>query len=232
MGFLSGIFGGKGKNPADAAMPYLNQTAPMAQQNLGPWQTQGQEAQQSNQSQYNAMSTDPAAFLEQLRASYTPSEGYKFKQGQMTKAAEGAAAAGGFRGTQADQGAQAKLVQGLLAEDEGNYLDRLLGITGAGLQGNENIANRGYGATSDLTNILGTNNSERGGLAFKGQENQNAQNQAFQKMLMQMFGGAAGFAFGGPMGGAVGSNIAGGNVGYPNNAQQTGAGLPKNGAYR
>jgi len=231
MGFLSGLFGG-GKNPADAAMPYLNQTAPMAQANLQPWQQQGMQAQQQNQGQYSAMASDPAAFLQQLRASYTPSEGYKFKQGQLSKAMGGAAAAGGFRGTQADQAAQAQLVQGLLSEDEGAYIDRLLGIQGTGLQGNELSAQRGYGAAGDLTNILATNNSERGGLAYKGQENKNAQNQAFQKMLMQMFGGAAGFALGGPMGAAVGSNIAGGSVPYPTNAQQTGAGLPKNGVSR
>lgn len=225
MGFLSGLFG-KGKNPADAAAPYLNQIAPMAQQNLGPWAQQGQQAQQQNQQQYNSMSSDPAAFLQQLRATYTPSEGYKFKHGQMQKAMEGAAAAGGYRGTQADQGAQAELVKGLLGEDEMAYVDKLLGIQGAGMQGNENIANRGFGAASDLTNVLGSTLGAQGSLAFKGQENQNATRQAMMNKIFQMLGGAAGAAFGGPAGAVIGNQIAGGGATYPTNAQQMGSNLP------
>lgn len=222
MGFISSIFGGKGKNPADAAMPYLNQIAPMAQQNLGPWQQQGQQAQQQNAGQYQSMVENPADFYAKLRSSYTPSEGYKYRQNKYQKAAEGAAAAGGFRGTGADQAAQAALVQGLLGEDEGAYLDRLTGILGAGLQGNENIANRGYGAAGDLTNVIGSNMGAQATAAFKGQENQNAANQGFQKMLMQLLGGGAGALLGGPMGAVTGANVAGGNIPYPTGAQPSG----------
>lgn len=235
MGFLSGLFGGgKGNNPANAAMPYLNQISPMAQKNLGPWQNQGQQAQTQNMGEYSKMVSNPADFLAQLRATYSPSEGYKFRQNKYQTAAEGAAAAGGFRGTSADQAAQASLVQGLLGEDEGAYLDRLTGILGAGLQGNEQIAGRGYGAASDLTNVVGSTLGNQGQLAFKGQENQNATRQGFQKMLMQLLGGGAGALLGGPMGAVTGANIAGGNIPYPSssapsNSQQFALGIPLGG---
>jgi hypothetical protein len=225
MGLISSIFGGKGKNPADAAMPYLNQIGPMAQQNLGPYQQQGQTAQQQNAGQYQSMVENPADFYAKLRSSYTPSAGYKYRQDKYQKAMEGAAAAGGFRGTTSDQAAQAALVQGLLGEDEGAYLDRLTGILGTGLQGNENIANRGYGAATDLTNIQGSTLANQGQLAFKGQENQNASNQGFQKMLMQLLGGGAGALLGGPMGAITGANVAGGNIPYP---ASTNGGQPSN----
>lgn len=219
----------KGKNPADAASPYLNQIAPMAQQNLQPWQQQGQEAQQANQQQFNSMADNPSDFLAQLRATYSPSEGYKFKQAQMQKAMEGSAAAGGFRGTQSDQASQAALVKGLLGEDESDYINKILGIQGAGLQGRENMATRGYGAAGDLTNVLGSTLGAQGSLAYKGQENQNATKQAFQKMLMQLLGAGAGGAFGGPAGAQAGAGIGGaiGGGGYggsPSNEQQFGFG--------
>ena len=195
MGFLSGLFGGgKGRNPANAAMPYLNQIGPMAQQNLGPWAQQGQQAQQQNQGQYSSMVQDPNAFYAKLREGYSPSKGYQYRQDKYQKAAEGAAAAGGFRGTSADQASQAALVQGLLGEDEGAYLDRVMGLLQGGLQGNEHIANRGASAASDLTNVQGSTLGNQGQLAFKGQENQNAARQGFQKFLMQLLGGGAGAA--------------------------------------
>ena len=230
MGFLSSIFGGSKSNPANAAMPYLNQIPGMANQNLGPWQTQGQEAQKNNQTQYNNMSNNPSDFLAELRASYSPSAGYKFREDQARKAAEGAAAAGGRTSTTANQAAQIKLVNDLMGEDEGAYLDRLLGITSAGLQGNENIANRGFGAAGDLTNIMGSNLGAQGSLAYKGQENKNASNNALFKMLAQLAAAGIGGAVGGPVGATIGANAAGGfgsNMSSnPGNDKQFGKGLP------
>lgn len=208
MGFLSSIFGGGGSNPTKAAMPYLNQIPQVAQQNLGPWQQQGQQAQQNNQQQYNQMTNNPGDFLEQLRASYSPSGGFKFRQEEALKAAQGAAAAGGITGTTANQAAQAKLVKDLLGEDEGAHIERLLGIHGMGLQGNENIANRGFGASGDISNILGTNLSQQAGYAYKGQENRNAGNNQLFKILATLAGGAIG-SLGGPAGAIAGANIGG-----------------------
>ena len=216
MGFLSSIFGGgKKNNPANAAMPYLNQIGPMAEKNLNPYIEQGQQASGQNLGKYQGMVNDPANFLAELRASYSPSEGYKFRQDKYQKAAEGAAAAGGFRGTSSDQAAQAALVQGLLGEDEGAYLDRLMGILGTGLSGNEMAAQRGFGASGALTDAMGSALGAQASAAYKGQENQNASQQGLQKMLMQLLGGGAGAFFGGPMGAITGANIAGGNLPYP-----------------
>ncbi len=224
-----GLFS-SGKNPADKAMPYLNQVPGVAHENLDPWASQGQQAQQSNQQQYNQMSQNPADFLSQLRASYSPSEGYKFKQDQYRKAMEGSAAAGGRTGTHADQLAQAKLAQSLLAEDEGAYLDRLFQTLGMGQQGNEAIANRGYGAAGDLTNILGSNLGAQAGLAYKGQENKNASRQALINNIIKGLGGAAaGFMTGGPIGAVAGGlGGLGGNSfkeSFPTNEQMSGANI-------
>jgi hypothetical protein len=233
MSFLSSIFGGGSKNnPANAAQPYLNKIEPLARENFNPYIEGGQAQMKQNQDIYSRMAGNPIGFLDELKASYTPSRGYQFKEDRYRKAAENAAAAGGSRGSPADVERQTRLVQGLLGEDEGAYLDRVLGIQGTGLQGNEFGANRAFQGSSDLTNILGSTYGQQGALAYKGQEAQNKTRQDFTKMLMQLLGGAAGFAVGGPMGAAVGANIGGGSMSYPQqsaeptNNQQFGKGIP------
>lgn len=225
MSFLGSIFGSKSSNPANAAMPYLNQIAPMAQENLAPWQQQGQQAQQQNQQQYQKMASNPGDFLAELRASYSPSAGYKFREDQARKASQGAAAAGGRTSTTANEAAQAKLVKDLMGEDEAAYLDRVLGIQGTGLAGNEAIAGRGYGAAGDLTNVLGSTLGTQGALAYKGKEGQNAASQGLGKLLAQLAGGAIGFGLGGPVGAAAGAGIGGSLGGGSSNAEQFGFGM-------
>lgn len=220
------------KNPANQAMEYFNQIPGVAQENLGPWAQQGQQAQTQNQGIYNQMSQNPGNFLEELRASYSPSAGYKFKEEQARKAAEGSAAAGGRTSTTANQAAQAKLAKDLLSEDENAYIDRLLGIQGTGLQGNEFMANRGFGAAGDLANINATNLSQQGGMAYRQQENENEKNNAFMKMLLTGGGALLGIP-GGPAGmsagASIGSSLAGGgSTGYtPSNFESFGKGLKR-----
>jgi hypothetical protein len=206
MSFLSRLFGTSSKNnPANAAAPYLNQVPGMAKEQLNPWINQGQQAATESQGQYSKMASDPAAFHAALRASYTPSEGYKFREAQVRKALESTAAAGGFRGTEADRLGQSDLVNRMLGQDEGEYLDRVLGIQRTGLQGQEFGAQRGFGGAQDLTNILGNTLGAQAGLAYKGQENKNASRQALMRAIAQLFGG----------GGSVGQAIttAGGGQG-------------------
>lgn len=232
MGFLSSLFGG-GKNPANVAMPYLNQIDPMAKENLQPWQQQGQQAQQTNQGQYNKMALEPGGFLDELGKSYTTSKGYENKYNKAMSVAQNAAAAGGYAGTGANVEAQARLAKDLLGEDYESYIDRLLGVQQTGLQGNENIAGRGFQAAGDLTNILGTNASQKAGLAYKGQQSQNDQNAQLRKMVMQGIGAALG-SFGGragmPAGSSLGGQLAGGSSGnsggwQPSNTQIFGQAL-------
>lgn len=221
----------KGQNPADVAMPYLNQIPGIAQQNLGPWQEQGQQAQQTNQPIYNKMANDPADFLNQLQASYSPSKGYQFKQSQLQKAYEGQAAAGGYANTPQAHAAQQQLMNDLLSGDMGEYLNRALSVQQTGLQGNENVATRGFGAATDATNILGTNLGNQAQLAYRGQENKNAERQNILKILGQLAGAGIGGAVGGPAGASVGAGIGGalggqgGSTSGPSNYQQFGGQL-------
>lgn len=231
MGVLSRLFGGgKRNNPANAAMPYLNQIAPMARQNLTPYIEQGQALGGPAANQYAQMVSNPAQFHNMLRATYNPSKGYESRFNRLSKIGESAAAAGGYTGTFADQDARMRLANSLLAEDENAYLDRLYGALGMGLSGAENAVNRGFGASSDLTNVLGSTLGAQGSLAFKGQENQNATRQEFMRYIMQALGAGAGAYFGGVPGAVAGGNAMGANAPYPsqtpNSTTQFGFALP------
>lgn len=206
--FLSKFLGGgKGNNPANAAMPYLNQITPMAQQRLNPYIEQGQNAGNQAFDRYSAFAQNPADEYAKFQASYRPSSGYDSKFKRILGQVENAAAAGGFRGTPKDQSAQAQLVHDLLAEDEGNYISNLLGIQGMGLQGLENTANRGYGANQDLTGIMGNTLGSQATLAYKGQESKMAQRNGLFNILSQLAGGALGAYMGGPAGAAAGASM-------------------------
>jgi hypothetical protein len=183
----------------------------MAHENLDPWANQGQTAQTQNAGRYSSMVNDPAAEYEKLMSGYKPSAGFQFKDENYRKMIEGAAAASGNRGGLGDQAAQAQLHQSLMQEDENNYYDKIYNLLGLGLTGNEGIAGRGFNATSDLTNILGTNNSEMGGLAYKGKENQNKTKADMMKLFAQMAMAAAGAPMGG--GGGFESFFGGGGGG-------------------
>jgi hypothetical protein len=128
--------------------------------------------------EYGDMSSNPMGFLDNIMRGYTPSEGYKYKEKRMTDAARATGAAGGFAGTELDRESQADMIKGLLGGDIQEFLNNVLGTQRYGLEGRErynernmlgkeranalstasreNRANRGFMASTDLANILGT----------------------------------------------------------------------------
>jgi hypothetical protein len=194
-----------GKNPAEKAMPYLEQIGPMAQEHYNPYIQQGQQYGESLGNAYSNMAANPADFINQLMGQYTPSEGFKTKQDMMSKAMRNTSAAGGYIGTEADQIRQAQLVQGLLGEDMQNWLSNVLGVQGQGLAGQQGLYNLGYDATQHLTDALGGQLASQGTLAFQGQQQKNQ----WKSDLLKGGIGALGGYFGmGNMGSQLGQALA------------------------
>lgn len=210
MSILSKLFGG-GTNPADAAMPYLNQIPGVGHQYYDPFITQGAEAGQKTQSQYDTLMSDPTAFINKLMQGYQPSEGYQFQKDELTKAMGNTAAAGGISGTPLDQMNQAKGIQGLLSQDQQQFLQNALGVFNTGLQGEQGIADKGFQASGSLADYLGSNLGQQGQLAFQGQSQKNANKTAMLGALMKALGMAGGMATGGGLGGLA--SLAGGGFG-------------------
>lgn len=207
MSILSKLFGGQ--NPADAAMPYLNQIPGVGHNAYDPYITAGQTAGQNTQGQYEGLMNDPTGFINKLMESYEPSKGYQFSKDQLTKEMGNTAASGGFAGTSYDQQQQGAGIQGLLSKDMQQFLSNALGVYGTGLQGEQGIADKGYDASGKLADILGGSLNQQGGLAFQGQQQQNANKTSMINSLVKALGMAAGGGVGGIFG-ALGSGMFGG----------------------
>lgn len=209
-GRITGLAGGRHQqNPADSAMPYLNQIPGVAKGYFDPFIGQGQEAYNQANPVYNRMTQDPSEFMNSMMRNYSPSEGYKFKERNMLKAAQNSAAQGGFAGTGNDQLNQSQMVQGLLGEDMQQYLSNLLGIQGTGLQGQENQMGQGYNASGQLADMLGANLGQQGALGYQGMaqrnQNQNDRRANRMKFTADILGAGAGmFGMGSDMGGGMG----------------------------
>lgn len=188
MSWLSNLFKG-GKNPADAAMPYLNQIAPMEQANYYPFITRGDIAYQGLRGPYDKMSTDPAGFLEEILKGYEPSRAYGLKRDEMERAAGNTAAAGGMRGSLQDITNESRIADSLLGEDMQQWLQNVLGIQGRGLEGEQHLYDTGFDATKsmtgDIANVLGT----QGSLAFQGQANKNRSQSDLLSGIVKALGG-------------------------------------------
>jgi hypothetical protein len=196
---------GANRNPADKAMPYLNQVPQVGQQYYNPYVQQGQQASQNVNQQYQQLTQDPQSFLNQIMAGYKPSTGYSQQSDEALRAANNSAAAAGNLGTSYDQQNRAKLVQSLMGNDMQQYLQNVLGIYGTGLQGQQNTANQGYNASGQLADYLGNNLGAQAGLAYQGDAFKTQQRGNFLNSLISGASRAAGAGvFGGGAAGAVG----------------------------
>ena len=162
-----------GPNPADSAMPYLNEIPGATQPYYQPFIQSGQQAESQTNPLYERMSGSPGAFIEELMQGYTPSRGYRFKQAEMERAMRNSAAHGGFLGTPYNQQQQAELVQGLLGEDMQQFLQNLMGAQQVGLRGQEGRMGRGFEASTGYGDILGQTLGAKAGLGYQGQYGQN-----------------------------------------------------------
>ena len=95
MDWLSQLFGG-GKNPADAAMPYLDKIPGQTSQYLDPYFQAGKSMLPGLEKEYGSLTSDPGGFLNKIGASYQQSPGFKSALQNALTAGNHAAAAGGM----------------------------------------------------------------------------------------------------------------------------------------
>lgn len=195
-----GAMVGFGPNPADAASGYLNQIPGQLHQSYDPYIKRGNDQYDWLNKNYSSMGQDPSGYLNQLLKNYQPSQSYKLRQDEATRAAGNSAAAGGTRGSLNDITNQSRLTDYLMGDDMQQYLQNVLGIQNQGMQGGQHFYDQGYGASmglgSDLSNVLGTQATN----AFQGQQ---SHNQALQSLFNSLIG-AGGMVAGGAMAGGYG----------------------------
>ena len=187
-GGLAGLFGAGQKNPAGAAMPYLNQIPGQVQPYYQPFIDAGKNSMGKTSGIYDQMSQNPGEYYNQLASGYKESPGYQHRLNSALQAGTNAQAAGGMAGSPQHEEMNMTLANDIAGKDFNDYMNQVFGINQAGLQGEENTTNRGYNASTGYGNILGSNTAQQAGLAFQGQA---GQNQANAGNMGNVFGGIA-----------------------------------------
>ncbi len=189
MSWLSNLFGGGGnKNPANAAMPYLNQIPGQTQPYYQPYQDAGKGALSDLQKQYGDLINDPGAMYAKMGEGYKQSPGYKFKLQQGLDASNNAMAMGGQLGTPQHQQLDSEVSQGIAGQDYNDYMQNIMGLYGQGLQGEQGLNTMGYGANTDYGQMLAQLLGTKGQYAFGGQAGQNQQKSQNLSNLLSLIG--------------------------------------------
>lgn len=182
MSWLSNLFSG-GKNPADAAMPYLNQIPGQTQKYQQPYFDAGKDMLPGLQDQYGKLMNDPGGRMNDIGKSFQESPGFKFAMQQAMQGGNHAAAAGGMAGSPQHEQQNMQMATDLGNQDYNNWMDKALGMYGQGLNGGQTMANQGQQAGQSMSDMIAQTLAQQGNLAFQGQRQKN-QNQN------DLFGGA------------------------------------------
>jgi hypothetical protein len=214
-GFMMG--GNNTPNPANSAMPYLNQIPGAMSPYFNPYIKAGQGALgnlqnqygqltgqlPSLQNQYSQMTNNPSGVMNNIGSGFHQSPGFQFQTNQALGAANRAAAAGGMLGSPQEQQNIAGTVNGMANQDYYNYLNHAMGMYGQGLQGQQNlygmglqgeqgINNMGYGASNEFGQDLMSQLMSQANLSYAGQADQNQAQQGQQGAESGLFGSAIG----------------------------------------
>jgi hypothetical protein len=171
-----GLFGGSHHsyhNPADAAMPYLQDIPGTVTPQYQSYINRGQQSGDVLSSQYGEMSNNPSGYYNSIMAGYTPSPMYQYNKQQLMGQDSAAAAAGGYAGTAYDRGVEDQDISGLLSQDEQSYFNNIFGINDYGLRGQGQLYNTGYQASSSLADALASNLAAEAGLQYQGTAGEN-----------------------------------------------------------
>lgn len=207
MSWLSNLFGGgKHSNPADAAMPYLNQIPGQTSQYMQPYFQAGQQAIAPLQQQYGNLLNDPGGRMNQIGGSFQQSPGFKFAMEQALASVNHQNAMGGMAGTPAHEFQQMQTATGLANQDYNNWLQHAMGLYNTGLSGEQGLAGMGQQSGQGMADMIAQTLAQQGNMAFRGQQEKNSQNNSLLGGLGRIGGAALGGLAGGPWGAFAGWN--------------------------
>lgn len=187
-----GLFHHSYKNPAKAAMPYLQQAGTTLQNTYDPYIQKGENAYQMLEPQYNQMLNSPVDYYNDIFDQYTPSSSYEAMSDALSKALDNTMRASGTYGTDEHDRRKAKLINSLLSQDMQQFFNNVSGIQSQGLQGYQGFNNQGYNAAStmgsDLSNLYGSEAT----LAFNGAQDYNQSHNARINQIASLLSAALG----------------------------------------
>ena len=203
-GGLYNLFGG-GPGISKEANKYLNQIPGAMQPYYQPYMGAGQNALGQLMGQYGQLTGSTGDVYNRLAGGYQQSPGFQSALKQALGAAGNQAAAGGMTGTPQAQLQAADVAGTLSQKDFGDYMGRMMGLYGTGLQGMSGINQMGYDASTGYGNMLGSILGQQGQYAAMEKAMRNQQR---GQGIGQLFGGL-GTLFANPLGSLFGSIMGG-----------------------
>jgi hypothetical protein len=186
--------GGKYKNPANSAMPYLNQIPGQTQPYQQPWFDAGKAAIPGLTDQYNQAITNPGGKVNDIGQSYKESPGFKFALQQALNSINQKNAAGGMAGSPQNNQYDMELATNLANQDYNTWLDKALGIYGTGLSGQQHVSDEGQKSGQSMADMIAQMLAQQGNLAYTGQQNENQNNANKSSNMWNNIGKVAGAA--------------------------------------
>lgn len=161
-------------NPAEAAMPYLNQIPDVLKGYYTPYIEAGSRALPTLESTYGNLLTNPGGTLNTIGAGFKKSPGFDFALKTALNSANNKYGASGMslspEHTQYNMG----LATNLANQDFYNWLTNAMGLYGKGLAGEENLYGKGFEASTGLADNLASILALQSKLGYEGA---NAENQ-------------------------------------------------------
>lgn len=204
MSWFSNMFGGK--NPADSAMPYINQIPGQTHQYFDPYIQAGKNQLPGLSDQYSQLMNDPGGRMNKIGESFHESPGFKFAMQQALQGGNHAAAAGGMAGSPQHEQQNMQLATDLGNQEYNNWMQNAMGMYGEGLHGSQGMANQGQQAGQSMADMIAQTLAQQGNLAFNGQQQQNQNRHDMWGNAFKIGGAALGGLAGGPWGAFAGAN--------------------------
>ncbi len=209
MSWLSNLFGGgHNSNPANAAMPYLNQIPGATNQYSQPFFNAGAGALPGLQEQYSGLLNNPGDKLNDIGSHYQQSPGFKFALEQALGAQDRQSNAQGMGGSPQNREYDTQLATNYANQDYNNYLGQATGLYNSGLQGQAGLAGMGQQSGQHMSDMIAQLLAQQGNMAFRGQQENNSQRNSLLGGLGQFAGAGLGAYAGGPWGAFAGWNAA------------------------
>lgn len=191
MSWLSDVLGG-GKNPADAAMPYLDKIPGETSKYFDPYFNAGTGVLPDLQKQYADLTKNPGDVMNKIGQSYQQSPGYQAALKEALTAGNHAAAAGGMAGTPTNQFTSMGTAADAANKDYDSWLQSALGLYGGGLSGEQTMANQGQQAGSSMADMIAQTLASQAGYSYAGQAAQNQNKNSIFSNILSGIGDLAG----------------------------------------
>jgi hypothetical protein len=181
---------GSYNNPADDAMPYLNQIEGKITPNYAPYMDAGKASMPILQQQFGNLLNNPTSVMSMIGNKFQQSPGYQWQMDQGLNAIDRAAAAGGMAGSPMHQQKAATMASNLANQDYYNFMDRGTNMFNQGLSGYSGLGQMGLQASDSLSSKLMDALMSKALLQFQGT---NAANQAQGGGIGSIIGGMSSF---------------------------------------